>query len=57
MEQNESKTDVSSEEIEDILENYKTVAVVGLSQRRIAPVTRWHLTYNRKGSGLFPYLL
>jgi len=23
-------------------------------QRRIAPVTRWHLTYNRKGSGVIP---
>jgi len=37
MEQNESKTDVSSEEIEDILENYKTVAVVGLSPKEDSP--------------------
>ena len=54
MEQNESKTDVSSEEIEDILENYKTVAVVGLSPKEDSPSYKVASYLQSKGFRVIP---
>ena len=54
MEQKESKADVSSEEIKDILENYKTVAVVGLSPKEDRPSYQAASYLQSKGFRIIP---
>ncbi len=54
MEQKESKTDVSSEEIKGILENYKTVAVVGLSPKEDKPSYQVASYLQSKGFRIIP---
>ena len=54
MEQKESKTDVSSEEIKDILENYKTIAVVGLSPKEDRPSYQVASYLQSKGFKIIP---